>query len=597
MATFRDPPAESPPSPPSHPAEPPPDVDSSSSCLPTAADLDRCDPPVPAPPPLCRTESVGVGLPVGVENEAWDEDDDGSDHPSWQWHVPTAHVAAAGRGKMLESGEIYLRTLPFAIKLRLWPKGLSQARPGQCSTYMWTAEAGKLQVLLLVNEHSRIIDHSGPVAFRERSDRGYVNFCPSPVGDITVKVVLLRSEGFVPPNFNLPASYRVGKVLGVGAFGSVREAYDTVHDRQVAVKRMENVTDNIHDGVNILREMKLLSGLHHSHIVQIYDAFGLESQREALYIVMEYCDTDLKKVCSDLHGISLAQARRLTYNLLVGCNYLHDKGVYHRDLKPANCLAMRDCSVKICDFNLARTVDKSEDDDSAPPPPTPVRRLLTRHVVTRWYRPPEIILKLEYDEKIDVWSAGCILAELFGALNTNGRISQSGPLFRGSSCAGLSSDIKEHGDQMDKILDVLGTPTNGPEFFALPQTSKEYLRCYPPRTGCGLAKRLPEEASEVGINLLSQMIRFFPSLRVSMSEALHHPFFERVRRTDAEGRAAGEERLAIGIDAERDISSADALLQAFKTEFEKFEEDWGDAAEHAAVQTSDAADEGATRRW
>merc|ERR1712187_113451 len=103
----------------------------------------------------------------------------------------------------------------------------------------------------------------------------------------------------------------------------------------------------------LLREMQLLHELRHPHIVQIFDAFMPEQDPDAIYIVMELCDSDLANVCANLKGISARQARKLVYNLLVGCDYLHTRGVYHRDLKPANCLANRDCTVKICDFNLA----------------------------------------------------------------------------------------------------------------------------------------------------------------------------------------------------------------------------------------------------
>merc|ERR1712083_1166517 len=124
-----------------------------------------------------------------------------------------------------------------------------------------------------------------------------------------------------------------------------------------AVKCLELSAMDREDTGRILREVQLLRELDYSHITKIYDLFMPEVRKHELYIVMERCDTDLKKVCEHRSGVSLPQARRLSYNLLVGCSYLHSKGVYHRDLKPANCLANRDCSVKICDFNLARTVD------------------------------------------------------------------------------------------------------------------------------------------------------------------------------------------------------------------------------------------------
>merc|ERR1712187_470288 len=96
-------------------------------------------------------------------------------------------------------------------------------------------------------------------------------------------------------------------------------------------------------GLRILREVKILGELRHSHVVQIVDVVNVRLNDSLdLYIVLERCDTDLQRVCHDMRGLSLPQVRRLSYNLLVGCSYLHSKQVYHRDLKPANCLTNKD---------------------------------------------------------------------------------------------------------------------------------------------------------------------------------------------------------------------------------------------------------------
>uniref|UniRef100_A0A7S0B9X4 Protein kinase domain-containing protein n=1 Tax=Pyrodinium bahamense TaxID=73915 RepID=A0A7S0B9X4_9DINO len=283
---------------------------------------------------------------------------------------------------------------------------------------------------------------------------------------------------------------------------------------------------------------------------------------------MERCDTDLRKVCAHPQGVTLPQARKLAYGLLVGCRYLHSAGIYHRDLKPANCLVNWDCHVKICDFNLARTaVDDppnghlspsggSEEEESTARAPR-LRRTLTAHVASRWYRSPEVILQLPYSGAMDVWSAGCIIAELFLALNEGGRTPRQGALFPGRECYGFSHAVgggqpadwaADSGDQLDMIFNVLGTPSKM-ELEAVPSAAARAHACsYPERPGTGLRASLPAEAGEEGLELLAKMLRLLPGDRASMSEALQHPFFARVRRHSDEESGVAPGRVDIDFD-------------------------------------------------
>eukprot|EP00747_Dinoflagellata_sp_TGD_P060847 gnl/TRDRNA2_/TRDRNA2_152234_c0_seq1.p1 gnl/TRDRNA2_/TRDRNA2_152234_c0~~gnl/TRDRNA2_/TRDRNA2_152234_c0_seq1.p1 ORF type:complete len:560 (+),score=83.08 gnl/TRDRNA2_/TRDRNA2_152234_c0_seq1:2-1681(+) len=376
-------------------------------------------------------------------------------------------------------------------------------------------------------------------------------------------------------SWELPTHYQLGQLLGCGAYGSVREAWDCTKQRRVAVKRIEHVfQDSVHSR-RILREIAILSHLKHKHVVQIYDLLdpSIENGCDVLYIFMERCDTDLRKVCNNLRGVSLAQARQLAYGLFVGCSYIHSAGVYHRDLKPANCLVNRiDCCVKICDFNLSRTVDPlalgdSSDDlspfsrdeaDASGECITPLGRTLTRHVASRWYRPPEVILQLRYSEAMDVWSAGCIVAELFFALNEGGRRPKRGALFPGRKSDLLSSvdsyDSEEDeqdrsGDQLDVIFEVLGTPSKTEMEHIPSHAAYKRVQEYPPRPGHGLRWRLPPEACESGLDLLERMLQLLPGNRITMAEALRHPFFDSVhKKADEEEAAFAPGQLDIGFD-------------------------------------------------
>jgi len=356
-------------------------------------------------------------------------------------------------------------------------------------------------------------------------------------------------------SWNVPARYEIGEMLGSGAYGAVCEAWDAQEQRKVAIKRVDGVYQDSVTSKRILREVAILSHLRHRHIVQIFDLPPLD-QCEVLYIVMELCDTDLRKVCMNSRGVSLAQARKLTHGLLVGCSYLHSAGIYHRDLKPANCLVNRDCSVKIGDFNLSISVqptslngavsvaggggggglDNPQDD---PGDRLRLRRTLTTHVASRWYRPPEVILRLGYTEAMDVWSAGCIIAELFCALNEDGRRPKRGALFPGdrdpwlSAASNESTDLEmaHAGDQLSVIFDILGTPSEA-QLEALAHHDVDvvsYLGSYPTRLGRRLRMRLPPEASEEGLDLLEQMLCLLPGERISMATAVRHPFLDAVR--------------------------------------------------------------------
>lgn len=165
------------------------------------------------------------------------------------------------------------------------------------------------------------------------------------------------------------------------------------------------------------------------------------------YLVLELCDSDFKKLFKLPEFLSESHIITLLFNTLCGLKYVHSAGIYHRDLKPANCLVNRDCAVKICDFGLSRPVtaredtsanffspDEDEDSNSSNASTRQPKRSLTGHVVTRWYRAPELILLQEnYTEQIDMWSLGCIFAELLGMIKDNFRNPKDRcPLFQGN---------------------------------------------------------------------------------------------------------------------------------------------------------------------
>jgi mitogen-activated protein kinase 1/3 len=127
-----------------------------------------------------------------------------------------------------------------------------------------------------------------------------------------------------------------------------------------------------------------------------------------VYIVSELMETDLYRIIYSKQSLSLDHVQYFIYQVLRALKYIHSANVLHRDLKPSNLLVNSNCDLKICDFGLARGVYGSEQMRDSNK-----RHLLTEYVVTRWYRAPEIMLAChEYDKPVDIWSTGCILAEL-----------------------------------------------------------------------------------------------------------------------------------------------------------------------------------------
>lgn len=258
-----------------------------------------------------------------------------------------------------------------------------------------------------------------------------------------------------------------------------------------------------------------------------------------LYLVFEYVPHDLSGMLDSGFVFSPAQVRRVARQLVVGLARLHSQGIIHRDIKSANILLTHDCVVKIADFGLARVVGRSDrGDDSdyggmfdlsanftgvavAPPPPPP----LTNNVVTLWYRAPELLLgSTRYSNKIDIWSAGCVVAEL----------QLRRPLFGG----------KTELEQLDMICRLVGTPTveSYPSMFDLPLFNQHLanMRYYQPTfvgfTGGEKGSRAGRLSPAVHTCLFEQCLVINPASRWSADQILAGPFFcedESVREAES----------------------------------------------------------------
>jgi cyclin-dependent kinase len=208
-------------------------------------------------------------------------------------------------------------------------------------------------------------------------------------------------------------------------------------------------------------------------------------------------------------GLGLPILMSFLYQLLTGVAYCHHHRVLHRDLKPPNLLINREGQLKLADFGLARAFG------------IPVRSY-THEVVTLWYRAPDVLLgSRKYSTPVDIWSVGCIFAEM-----ANGR-----PLV-----AGTSED-----DQLDRIFRLLGTPKPSRDFpgiVELPEYSHDRFPPYPPPRG-GLASLVPTLNVE-GVDLLNRMLQYDPSRRITAEAALQHHFFNGMNQAQGGGNTAGD---------------------------------------------------------
>ncbi|KAF8343161.1 CMGC/MAPK protein kinase [Cantharellus anzutake] len=249
-------------------------------------------------------------------------------------------------------------------------------------------------------------------------------------------------------NFKVDENYQVLDAIGEGAYGIVCSAVHIPTGRKVAIKRITPFEHSLF-ALRTLREVKILKHFRHENIINILDILHPPSLDEfkEVYLIQELMETDLHRVIRT-QELSDDHCQYFVYQTLRAIKALHSAEVLHRDLKPSNLLLNANCDLKLCDFGLARTSTQ----------PTPeASSFLTEYVATRWYRAPEIMLNFKmYTKAIDMWSVGCILAEMISGK----------PLFPG----------RDYHHQLSLILDVLGTPSLD-DFYAIHSPrSREYIR-------------------------------------------------------------------------------------------------------------------------
>jgi serine/threonine protein kinase len=295
--------------------------------------------------------------------------------------------------------------------------------------------------------------------------------------------------------------YITSEKVGKGTYGVVFKAKDKKTGELVALKTIQLDED---EGIpsTAVREIALLKYLKHPNVVSLHDVIHMADK---LTMVFEFLELDLKKyldACGS-NGLEVITVKSLLYQLLSGVAFCHKQRVLHRDLKPANLLLNRAGILKLADFGLARTFSMDV-------------REFKHEVITLWYRSPELLMgSTHYSTEVDLWSVGCIFAEMINGY----------PTFPGANDA----------EQLNMILSVLGTPNLQvwPEQAQLP--GYKNMKSFPAKSWKKICSRIEDD----GLNLLSRLLHFNPKSRITAEEAMAHPFFQDLKRRGRKPSNAG----------------------------------------------------------
>ncbi|CAD8150411.1 unnamed protein product [Paramecium octaurelia] len=280
----------------------------------------------------------------------------------------------------------------------------------------------------------------------------------------------------------------LGKV-GSGVYGDVYKAINTSTGKIVAIKKIKKQSQDQGISQVALRETSILQTVQCENIVKLIE---IEYVQECIRLVMEFYDVDLDAYLKS-NVLDMQKIQEILHGILKGMNECHRKKCMHRDLKPQNILISKDGKVKIGDFGMARSFQQ-------------VPGSYTYEVITLWYRPPELLLKpCCYTTAIDVWSIGCIFAQM--VLNA--------PLFAGDS------EIQ----QMKLICESISSKQDDVQVLSNSQFQEE------------LERRLDQQfqntqMTQDGLDLLKKLLQLNPANRISCQEALRHPFFNNTQEPD-----------------------------------------------------------------
>lgn len=323
---------------------------------------------------------------------------------------------------------------------------------------------------------------------------------------------VIHDDGFMINGcmFHVDPKYTPIDAIGQGSYGVVCSVRNTETNEKLAIKKITPMAGDDWDATHTLREIRLMRCLGaHENIISLKD-LSMREDKDELYMMMELADTDLHRLIQSSCPLTEGHIRVIMFQILSGVKAMHDNGVLHRDLKPGNLLLNKDCELKITDFGLARMIPRDQSAINTATSTASVVSPMTEYVVTRWYRPPELMLAPNgcYDGAVDMWSVGCILGEL----------ASRKPLFPGTDFM----------DQLSRVFKVVSIPDKDARGYTIEKDALKFLQSLPPAGENAIEKHF-KNAPPLAIDLMKKLLCFNPKERLTADQALAHPFFEGVK--------------------------------------------------------------------
>ncbi|CAK5101712.1 unnamed protein product [Meloidogyne enterolobii] len=297
-------------------------------------------------------------------------------------------------------------------------------------------------------------------------------------------------------------NYDIQKRLGKGAYGIVWKAVDRRTNEAIALKKIFDAFRNATDAQRTFREIMFLQEFgRHPNVIKLYNILKADNDKD-IYLVFEYMEADLHNVIKKMTILKDIHKQYIMCQLFRAIKFLHSGNVLHRDLKPSNVLLDAECRVKLADFGLARSF--SQMDDSLDGSNVPE---LTEYVATRWYRSPEILLAAKhYTKGVDMWSLGCILAEML----------LGKALFPGSSTI----------NQIERIMNTIQRP------------SKNDIESIGSAYASSVLEKMPQWPKK-------PLLIFAPHKRLNVEQCLEHPYVSQFHNKAEEPSLDYEVRLPL----------------------------------------------------
>ncbi|OMJ77134.1 hypothetical protein SteCoe_23361 [Stentor coeruleus] len=301
---------------------------------------------------------------------------------------------------------------------------------------------------------------------------------------------------------SITRKYTIISKLGKGQYGIVWKAIENKSQETVAIKKVLDAFQNSTYAQSMFREIMFLQELSHENIIRLLNVIRAENDKD-IYLVVEFMDTDLHTAVRG-NILEPIHKKYIIYQVFRALKYMHSGLVIHRDLKPANVLLNSECLIKVTDFGMARSISAQREG---------LNPLLTDYIASRWYRAPEVLLGASnYSKAIDMWSVGCILAEII-----SGKV-----LFPGTSTL----------NQLDRIMEVTGRPTNE-DLTDIPPSMISMLENLNANKNRDLSILLGTTDTDA-LDLVSKLLQFNPRKRLTAEEALEHPYVSDFHDPDEE---------------------------------------------------------------